>query len=218
LVPGADVTSLPKNWVMVAQVAAAAAALPAAGQARCEVCEDLHVALFRCLDCQQHMCEMVAKLHRRQSMNMSHRVVTQAELRADPKLVEAEAAVVQLCKSHGKPLDLFDMKCCLQLCSSCMDEHDGHRVLSLAKASQACRAELGDWSARLDTWAKRADLSTDLIEQRMTEVLQSHDKEYDKIDAAYNQVPCRLQLSLGLVFVYFIIMLFQQVVFVLIIF
>ncbi len=200
LVPGVDVTSLPKNWDKVAQVAAALAALPVAGQARCEVCEDLHVALFRCLDCQQHMCDYMAKAHRRQSLNMSHRVVTQAELRADPKLAEAEAVAVQLCKSHGKPLELFDMKCRLQLCALCVDDHEDHKVLSLAKAAEACRSELGDWSARLDTWAARADLSTDLVEQRMTEVLQSHDKEYDKIDAAYNQVLIRLHVFTNVAF------------------
>ena len=193
-VPGVDVASLPKNWLTVAQVAAATAALPAAGQAHCEVCEDLHAALYRCLDCQQHMCDFMAKAHRRTSLNMSHRVVTQAELRADPTLAEAEAAAVQLCKSHGQPLVLFDMRCRLQLCPSCVDDHEDHKVLSLAKAAEACRSELGDWSARLDTWAARANLSTDLIEQRMTEVLQSHDKEYDKIDAAYNQVLFRLHV------------------------
>ncbi len=189
LVPGADVTSLPKNWDKVAQVAAVAAALPLVGQACCAVCNpDIHVATHRCIDCQQHMCEFMAKAHRRMSLNMSHRVVTQAELRADPALAEAEAAAVQLCKCHGQPLILFDMKCRLPLCPSCVDDHEDHKVLSLAKAAEACRSELGDWSARLDTWAARAHLSTDLIEQRMTDVLHSHDKEYDKIDAAYNQV------------------------------
>jgi hypothetical protein len=190
-VPGVDVTSFPKNWLTVAQVAAAIAALPAAGQARCEVCEDLHAATFRCLDCQQHMCEMATKFHRRQSMTMSHRVVTQAELRSDPTLAEAKAAVVQLCKNHGQPLALFDMKCRLQLCPSCVDDHAGHLVVSLAKAAKACRSELGDWSVRLDTWATRADLSTTLVEKRMTEVLQSHDEEADKIRTAYNQVRLR---------------------------
>ncbi len=187
-VGGVDAASLPKNWVMVAQVAAATAALPAAGQAHCELCEEMHAATHRCLDCQQHMCESSMKQHRRTSLNMSHRVVTQADLRADPTLAEAEAAAVQLCKNHGKPLELFDMKCHLQLCSSCVDDHAGHLVLSLAKAAEACRSELGDWSARLDTWAARADLSTNLVEQRMTDVLQSHDKEADKVRSGYNQV------------------------------
>ena len=116
-------------------------------------------------------------------------MVTQAEFRADPSL--GETVVVQLCKSHGKPLELFDMKCRLHLCSFCVDEHDGHRVLSLPKAIEACRAELGDWSQRLEAWAARADLSIHHVERRLEEVEASHEVEADKIRAAYNQVSRR---------------------------
>jgi hypothetical protein len=185
-VPGTDAMSLPKNWVMVSQVAAATAALPAAGEARCVLCDDLHGATHRCLHCQQDMCESQVRAHRRLSMSMSHRVVTQAEFRADPSM--GEEVVVQLCKGHGKPLELFDMHCRQYLCALCMVTHTGHRVLALTEAAPVCRAELGDWSQRLDAWAARADLSIHHVERRLEKVEASHETEADKIRAAYNQV------------------------------
>ena len=185
-VPGVGAMSLPKNWVMVSQVAAATAALPAAGEARCELCEDLHAATHRCLDCQQDMCANQVRTHRRQSMSMSHRLLTLAELRADPSL--GEEVVVQLCKSHGKPLELFDMQCRQYVCLLCMSAHIGHRILPVAEAVPVCRAELGDWSQRLDAWAARADLSIHHVERRLEDVEASHETEADKIREAYNQV------------------------------
>jgi hypothetical protein len=50
---GADRGSLPKNWQLLAQVQAAAAAVPAKGAQRCELCEQQHAASHRCVDCQQ---------------------------------------------------------------------------------------------------------------------------------------------------------------------
>jgi hypothetical protein len=196
----ADVSSLPKNYPLAELVAAAgraaAASLPAPAAAApgeidgvvptCEVCEEPHDASHRCIECQQHMCEMTVKLHRRLSMTMTHRVMLLAELRSDPTL--AEATVVQVCKSHGQPLMLFDMPCRRLLCALCMVEHTGHRVLPMAEAATACRADLGEWSQLLDVWAARAKLSSAAADQRFDDIEKARASESAKINAACNKV------------------------------
>ena len=198
----ADVSSLPKNYplaeLVAAAVGASAASLPAPAAAapppvamggvvpNCEVCEEPHDASHRCIECQQHMCDLMAKSHRRQSMSMTHRVVSLVELRADPTL--AEATVVQVCKTHGKPLELFDMPCRQLLCALCMVEHTGHRVLPMAEAATACRADLGEWSQRLDAWAARAKLSSAAADQRFADIEKARASESAKINAACNKV------------------------------
>jgi hypothetical protein len=198
-----NVLSLPKNYPLAELVAAAggaaAAALPAPAAAvapppiaisgvvpACEVCEEPHDASHRCIECQQHMCDLMTKNHRRLSMTMTHRVVSLAELRADPTL--AEATVVQVCKAHGEPLKLFDMPCCQLLCALCVVDHVGHRVLPMAEAATACRADLGEWSQRLDVWAARAKLSSTAADQRFADIEKARASESAKINAACNKV------------------------------
>ncbi len=196
----ADVSSLPKNYPLAELVAVALAASAQAAPApppppavamdsdapHCEVCEDPHEASHRCLECQQYMCEMTAKLHRRQSMTMAHSLMSLAELRADPTL--SEATVVQVCKAHGKPLELFDMPCRQLLCALCVVDHVGHHVLPMAEAATACRADLSEWSQRLDVWAARAKLSSTAADQRFADIEKARASESAKIDAACNMV------------------------------
>ncbi len=199
----ADVSSLPKNYALVELITTArgapAATLPAPSAAMapppvaidgvaptCEVCEEPHDASYRCIECQQDMCDTTTKLHRRLSMSMTHRVVSLADLRADPTL--AEATIMQVCKAHGQPLMLFDMPCRQNLCALCVVDHVGHRVLPMAEAATACRADLGEWSQRLDVWAARAKLSSTAAEQQFADIEKARASESAKINAACNKV------------------------------
>jgi hypothetical protein len=200
----ADVSSLPKNYPLAELLAtargAAAESPPLAPVAAsvppriamdgvvpsCEVCEEPHDASYRCIECQQDLCDAATKLHRRLSMSMTHRVVSLGELRADPTL--AEATVVQVCKTHGQPWMLFDMPCRRLLCALCVVDHVGHRVLPIAEAASACRTDLGEWSQRLDVWAARAKLSSTAADQRFADIEKARSSESAKINTACNKV------------------------------
>jgi hypothetical protein len=83
---------------------------------------------------------------------------------------------------------LFDMPCRQFLCALCMVEHTGHRVLPMAEAATACRADLGEWSQRLDVWAARAKLSSTAADQRFADIEKARASESAKINAACNKV------------------------------
>jgi len=136
------------------------------------------------LECQQNICELAAKMHRRQSMSMTHRVMTLAELSAQPELQQPQPGAPQLCKSHGKPLELFDMTCRQLLCSFCVPGHLQHRVHTVPEAAALCRAELGEWTARLDALAGQVEATLSACDARGTEVQEAHDREMDKINKA----------------------------------
>jgi hypothetical protein len=206
-VKGGDVASLPTNLTILPLITAAlrppVSAPPASASSAaicvgesCELCEEeQHNATHRCLECQQCMCEAVSKLHRRLSGTMSHRVVTVAEWRADPKIPSASASaaaasISHLCKSHGKAADLFDLDCGLFLCGTCVLSHVSHAtsILPLNEAAKVCRAELNHWAKRVEHWDKRIAATGKACDQRGDEVQAAHGRAKDALLAREGQV------------------------------
>jgi hypothetical protein len=128
----------------------------------------------------------MAFAHLRSNSSKCHRVITIAEILANPEL--AETIAVQLCKIHGQPLMLFDLQCRQYLCVLCMLTHSGHRIYSLSEASPACHAELNQWDERLEIWKARANMSIDAVNRCMDAVELSHDEAAAKVNAAFDQV------------------------------
>ena len=133
------------------------------------------------------MCDAMSKSHHRVSMTMSHRVLTLVELSANPQL--HDQVVVQVCKDHGKPLELFDLKCGRLLCAICVLDHAAHadRVRPIPEAAALCRIELGEWASRLDVHVGRVRATLQANDARGTEVEAAHDRAADKINATFDQ-------------------------------
>jgi hypothetical protein len=189
-----DVTTLATNFGLIPLIAVALRppppSLPASSlcDVACELCEEQHDATHRCLECQQCMCDGVAKQHRRLSGTMSHRVVSLAEWRANPQMPAgsgAAAPIVHLCKSHGKPADLFDLNCGLFLCSQCVLSHGDHlsRIQPVADAATVCRAELDAWIGRCEHWEQRIAATDKACDVRGDEVERAHDRAKDELEA-----------------------------------
>jgi hypothetical protein len=193
-VKNGDATTLATNFGLMPLIAAALRPPPPVPAAHstsdvaCELCEETHDATHRCLECQQSMCDGVAKLHRRQSGTMSHRVVSLMEWRANPQMLAgsgAAAPIVHLCKSHGKPADLFDLDCGLFLCSQCVLSHGDHlpRIKSVGDAATVCRAELDAWIGRCEHWDQRIAATDKACDVRGDEVERAHDRAKDELEA-----------------------------------
>ncbi len=202
-VKGGDVATLPTNFTILPLIAAAlrppVSAPPASSAAdvyeSCELCEEQHDATHRCLECQQYMCDTLAKFHRRMSGTMSHRVITVAEWRADPNIpsVSANAAaatIVHLCKSHGKAAEVFDLDCGVFLCVECILSHGDHlsRIKPVAQAAALCRAELSEWASRMEHWEKRITATDKACDQRGDEVQAAHGRAKDALLTQEGQV------------------------------
>jgi hypothetical protein len=158
------------------------------GDVACELCEEKHDATHRCLECQQCICDALARLHRRMSGTMSHRVVLLAEWRANPKMPAgsgAAAPIAYLCKSHGKPAEAFDLDCGLFLCLQCVLSHADHaaRIKSVADAAVACRAELDAWIGRCEHWDQCIAATDKACDVRGDEVERAHDLAKDELEA-----------------------------------
>jgi hypothetical protein len=194
-VKNGDATTLATNYGMLPLISAAlrppaAPTLSEPGDVACELCEEKHDATHRCLDCQQGMCQCVAKQHRRLSGTMSHRVVTLAEWQSNPSV----AAIIHLCKAHGKPADLFDLDCGLLLCGQCVLSHVDHaaRIHPVAKASTVCRAELDAWIGRFEHWDTRITATDKACDVRGDEVQSAHGRAQDLLVAEEKTVcACR---------------------------
>jgi hypothetical protein len=195
-VKGGDVTVLLSNFGMLPLIAAALRPPPAPSSSSgpaCELCEEKHDATHRCHECQQCMCDTLARGHRRQSGTMSHHVVSLAEWRAHPQLPAASAtgaAVSHLCKSHGEPAKLFDLDCGLFLCGQCVLLHVDHagRIKPVVEAAQECRVELDGWLGRCEHWDKRIAATDKACNQRGDEVQRAHGVAKDALEAMEKKV------------------------------
>jgi hypothetical protein len=197
-VKNGDASTLATNFGLLPLISAALRPpqpVPASssGDVACELCEEKHDAMHRCLECQQCMCDALAKFHRRMSGTMSHRVVSLADWRTNPQMPAgngAAAPIVHLCKSHGKPADLFDLNCGLFLCAQCVLSHGDHlpRIKSVADAATACRGELDAWIGRCEHWDKRIAATDQACDARGDEVERTHDRAKDQLEAEEKKV------------------------------
>jgi hypothetical protein len=199
-VKNGDATTLATNFGSLPLIAAAHRPPPpvpatgsSSGDVACELCEEKHDATHRCLECQQCVCDTMSKAHRRMSGSMAHRIVSLAEWRANPHLPAgngAAAPIVHLCKSHGKPADLFDLNCGLFLCAQCVLSHGDHlpRIKSVGDSATVCRAELDAWIGRCEHWAQRIAATDKACDVRGDEVERVHDRAKDQLEAEEKKV------------------------------
>ena len=133
------------------------------------------------------MCEFQSKCHRRMSGTMQHHVVPLAELKGGSSLAPP---LEMLCKEHGKPLELFDLKCKLVLCAACVPAHGDHgsQIKLLSEAAPLCRAELATWSARIEQWERRILATVSVCSKRIVEIKRAESSAAIKIAAAYDEV------------------------------
>ena len=118
---------------------------------------------------------------------MQHHVVPLAELQDGATLAPP---LEMLCKEHGKPIELFDLKNKLALCAACVPAHGDHgtQIKLLSEAAPLCRAELAAWSVRIDQWEQRIQATVEQCATRGQEVNAGKASVAATIEAAYQSV------------------------------
>ena len=121
------------------------------------------------------------------SGTMQHHVVPLTELKDGATLAPP---LEMLCKEHGKPIELFDLKCKLALCAACVPAHGDHgtQIKLLSEAAPLCRAELAAWSARVEQWERRTKATVEQFATRRQEVSAQKASAAAKIEVAYTNV------------------------------
>ena len=118
-------------------------ALLLGGLRRCENCADKHVAVVRCLDCRDFLCEACRDAHRRTKLTRRHRVLTLEELRFGEHAKHTRQPVT--CATHNEPITLVCLQCNRPICLTCkVTVHDGHKASDLKDTARSDREILAD--------------------------------------------------------------------------
>ena len=131
------------------------------------------------------MCELVAQFHTRQKMSRDHRVVSIAELRANPHLT----AIPVFCSEHNEPFRYFDSDCDHVICRDCFAlKHNGHRCCSLAEASAQSRQDLEALTSKAKATAAKLKKAEDRFMTVVSDLNRKKKHEEDKIHSFFEEV------------------------------
>eukprot|EP01004_Peranema_trichophorum_P004486 NODE_3406_length_1357_cov_44.590762_g2968_i0.p1 GENE.NODE_3406_length_1357_cov_44.590762_g2968_i0~~NODE_3406_length_1357_cov_44.590762_g2968_i0.p1 ORF type:complete len:113 (+),score=10.84 NODE_3406_length_1357_cov_44.590762_g2968_i0:499-837(+) len=104
-------------------------------KAKCDICDENHEAIYRCLQCEQNLCESMVKVHRNMKVSKDHKIISIHELVSFPT---SETEIVRiLCSEHKEPFKLFDEDCQRLICNLCWyihsdnNGHQGHKCINL---------------------------------------------------------------------------------------
>ena len=110
-------------------------------EVECQVCDgEKHEATYKCLNCEEFMCDLIMKVHKRSKGLRDHTVFALKELREDPKLESR----IHLCSDHtNEPFRYYDTECKIPLCRECFPlKHNGHKFISLPEAAAQFRVQI----------------------------------------------------------------------------
>ena len=132
----------------------------------CQICEEEnHPASHKCLDCDEYMCEIMMKAHKKIKVSRDHAVFSLAELHKNPNL----KSQVRFCQEHGnEQFRYYDTECKKVICRDCFAlEHTGHKCVALSKAAEDVKSEIKDMissTVKLQENAEKAEVG--LVELR----------------------------------------------------
>ena len=129
----------------------------AAAPPQCDLCTDQgarHAATHFCLECQEHYCKDVARMHLAMKMSSSHHLslLPEPEIR-DPQHHNTADMPAAKCAKHGEDIKAFDTHCNKLLCLLCVAvDHFGHKCKLLPEAAEDTRRSLAQAAA---VWSQR---------------------------------------------------------------
>lgn len=87
----------------------------------CELCDKTTTAKWKCLDCDQGMCDACRSLHRRISATRNHQITDITKIKSSS--VDDNENVIH-CRIHTKDLlQKYCITCSKSVCQRCIDEH-----------------------------------------------------------------------------------------------
>lgn len=173
---------------------------------QCEVCDQPHLAVKMCPTCQEHMCEVAARLHANQKATRGHELVRvqtdpaqvavgpenlkeHGQDNARPVHVVNRAESHTMCAQHNQPHGFFDVRCSRAVCRDCMVlEHQGHQCVPLQEGRIRMARKLEQIQAHADM-ALRATREDDAAQRtklaRMDYLFQQKEAE---LKLSFNRV------------------------------
>jgi len=98
------------------------------------ICSDgENEAIAYCLDCQEYLCEICTKSHRKLNVTKNHQVIPINEMKDKEQMSLINSNLQNYCQIHKqKDMELFCDDCNLSICSLCISKHPSHKILVIS--------------------------------------------------------------------------------------
>lgn len=105
----------------------------------CIACSDDHLALYRCLECNESYCEFMATAHMRMKTTKAHQIVS----------IQTDDLQSVICKDHKDISKYYDIFCNRLVCRDCVVlDHMGHKCIGLDSGRKNLEKKLTDCQSR----------------------------------------------------------------------
>lgn len=153
------------------------AQVPVLSEKTCELCEGYN-ANWKCIECNQKICDRCKKIHVRQTATKKHRIV-------EVKDVVSSPVCTGYCQVHeGQSYSLYCRSCHKLICNKCITtKHCGHEFCQIEEVEGEKRSKLQDTIER-----QRDILSSENIErERFNKEKKRALKRYDSAGSAIKE-------------------------------
>ncbi|XP_022086164.1 E3 ubiquitin-protein ligase TRIM56-like [Acanthaster planci] len=118
-------------------------------QVTCEECDEQEVAISRCLECREYLCDACHKAHQRSKKTKSHETASIDDLRSGEVSFESRLRhEVPKCQKHAfQDLIFYCQTCTSLICAACtaLDHRTSdHEVCDVADALASCQEKVAE--------------------------------------------------------------------------
>jgi len=161
----------------------------------CEWCSDSEstvTATSYCIECDQHICDRCAVVHKKQKVTRSHQVVHDNEMRS---LEERIKLVAGYCDQHLEEKErFFCTDCKLVTCHKCFEEkHCDHKWIDVTKAAEKFREQLKDDVDKVAACALKNYKKTEQLKSDMQAFMEKVTSTQNEISNKYDQLVSLIQ-------------------------
>ena len=159
----------------------------------CSNCEDGLPAVTWCMECENGLCEQCNDAHQRMKAFKCHKIVI---VSGNPKLALSTAEMTEVCKSHGKPLDLYCKTCGGLICCNCTlkgHPHEMHDFDFAEKVADDERVKIKQATTSIKQLLERITKRIKRAEDDEEEIDTKSEMNKEKIRDVYSKVSIMLK-------------------------
>lgn len=172
------VAGLPKNFALLTILDVTPQQQEVESLFNCEICDDEHLAIFWCFNCDEDMCKVAAHFHIRHKASNDH-VLFSLE----------SATAIAFCSKHSEPFRLFDNTCSHMVCKRCIKlDHKGHNFSSFADAALKRRQELQELATKVNTRSEEIKTAEAQVKKAMLDMENSRKRQTARIHSLFKEV------------------------------
>ncbi|CAH1787374.1 unnamed protein product [Owenia fusiformis] len=136
----------------------------------CTACEDNAVPTSFCVECNEWLCDGCVSAHRRVKVTKDHNIQSKEEASSNKN--QKSQSIHLICPAHrGEQYRFYCQDCTKLTCRDCqLEDHKGHRYLTIEEATGHHRNDLKKSVDRLIEKGKHVNEALELIKRRHDEI------------------------------------------------